>query len=136
MSRKKSNAKLLYIGVSLTGLLLVYVFQQVDLAAWFKIQGFFPRFVFNRTVRFVVNDLLVLLLIYALFREKKYILFALLVQAAGLIFVLLPYFFIKYHFPHYNGPLVSFLHRLVFNPLLMLLLIPAFYLQQSAKPAE
>jgi exosortase F-associated protein len=108
----------------------------VDLAAWLKIQGFFPRFVFNRTVRFVVNDLLVLLLIYALFREKKYILFALLVQAAGLIFVLLPYFFIKYHFPHYNGPLVSFLHRLVFNPLLMLLLIPAFYLQQSAKPAE
>jgi exosortase F-associated protein len=71
------------------------------------------------------------MLIYGLFQERKYVLFAIGVQLAGLLFVLLPYFILKFQYPAYNGPLISFLHRLVLNPLLMLLLIPAFYLQRE-----
>ena len=49
------------------------------------------------------------------------------VQLAGLVFILVPYLVLKLGFDAGNGPLVSFLHRLVLNPTLLLLLIPAFY---------
>jgi exosortase F-associated protein len=74
---------------------------------------------------------LAILLIYALFYERKYVLFAVWVQVFGMVFVLIPYFIIKFNFPGYNGPLISFLHRLVLNPTLLLLLIPAFYYQKK-----
>ncbi|GIV35640.1 MAG: hypothetical protein KatS3mg032_0019 [Cyclobacteriaceae bacterium] len=121
------------ITASIGGLLMVYLLQRVNIGAFFNVEGTYYQFVINRSIRFVLNDFFVILLIYALFRQKKFVLFALLVQAAGLLFILLPYFLIKYYHPQYNGPLISFLHRLVINPLLMLLLIPAFYLQQSGR---
>jgi exosortase F-associated protein len=68
-------------------------------------------------------------LIYALFNRKQFILFAFLVQAFGLVFILTPYFILKLYFHAGNGPLISFLHRLILNPTLMILLIPAFWLQ-------
>lgn len=90
-----------------------------------------PRWMFfmNRTIRFLVNDLLAIGLIYGLFGERKYVVFALWVQLAGLVFLLLPYSVLKYYWPAYNGPLINFLHRLILNPTLLLLLIPAFYYQ-------
>jgi exosortase F-associated protein len=89
------------------------------------------RFLINRTIRFLANDFLMVGLIYALFRERKYVVFALWVQIAGLVFFLIPYFILKLRFPMYNGPLISYLHRLIMNPTLLLLLIPAFYYQRS-----
>jgi exosortase F-associated protein len=88
------------------------------------------KFIFNRTIRFLLNDVLAIGLLYALFRERKYVLFAIGVQIFGLFFVLIPYFIIKLGSPSYNGPLINFIHRLILNPLLILLLIPAFYYQK------
>ncbi|MEO0132968.1 MAG: exosortase F system-associated protein [candidate division WOR-3 bacterium] len=115
--------------VALFGLLAVYLLQQVNIAGYVGSTSEFGAFVLNRTVRFIINDLLVILMIYAIFQQKKYVWFAFAVQLFGLFAILIPYFVIKYHYPHYNGPLLSFLHRLVVNPLLMLLLIPALYLK-------
>jgi exosortase F-associated protein len=120
------------IGIfSVAGLVLVFLFQRQDIASYMGIEQNIWKFIVNRSIRFVVNDVLAILLIYALFAERKYVLFAIWVQVFGMVFVLIPYFILKFNYPGYNGPLISFLHRLVLNPTLILLLIPAFYYQRK-----
>jgi exosortase F-associated protein len=121
----------MWVFLALAGLLFVFLFQRVDVAETMGLQEATSRFIVNRSLRFIVNDLLMILLIYGLFHDQKYILFAIWVQVFGLFVVLIPYFVIKVYFPAYNGPLISFLHRLVLNPLLMALLIPAFFYQKK-----
>jgi len=115
---------------SIASLVLVFLFQRINMAGWMGVDNSYNVFILNRTIRFLINDGLAILLIYALFYERKYVVFAVWVQAFGTMFVLLPYFILKFYYPAYNGPLVSFLHRLVLNPTLLLLLIPAFYYQK------
>jgi exosortase F-associated protein len=117
--------------VAIVGLISIFLFQRFDIAAYIGMQNAAGKFFVNRSIRFVLNDVLAILLIYSLFKKRKYVLFALWVQLAGMGLILLPYFVIKFYYPSYNGPLVSFLHRLVLNPTLLLLLIPAFYYQES-----
>ncbi len=117
--------------LSVAGLVAVFLFQRQDVASLLGVDQNIWKFIVNRSIRFVVNDLLAIALIYAVFAERKYVLFAIGVQVFGLVFVLIPYFIIKFNYPGYNGPLVSFLHRLVLNPTLILLLIPAFYYQRK-----
>src|SRR5688572_8342843 len=115
------------------GLVFVFLFQRWDVASLFDIRTPINRFLFNRTVRFLLNDAFAVGLIYSLFRKSKYVVFSLYVQVVGVIFFLVPYFVLKIYYPTYNGPLISFLHRLMLNPTLLLLLIPAFYYQRSLK---
>lgn len=122
------------IGIlSVAGLVTVFLFQQFDIAALIGVDEKIVRFFINRIIRFFLNDTFALGLIYALFRERKYVIFALYVQVAGVFFFLLPYFILKIYFPAYNGPLISFLHRLILNPTLLMLLIPAFYYQRQVE---
>jgi len=122
---------------SAAGLIAVFLFQRIDIAAALGVGGSrLSHFLINRTVRFFLNDALAIALIYALFEERKYVVFSVYVQLAGLVIFLLPYFVLKVYFPAYNGPLISFLHRLILNPTLLLLLIPAFYYQKYAAPAK
>lgn len=120
------------IGVlSVCGLVAVFLFQRVDIASGIGLKDpFIVRFIVNRTIRFLLNDMFAIGLIYALFVERKYVIFSLYVQAAGVILFLIPYFILKVYWPAYNGPLISFLHRLILNPTLLILLIPAFYYQK------
>lgn len=125
------------VGVfSAAGLLFVFLFQRWDLANIIGVELPINRFLINRTIRFLLNDALAIGLIYALFEERKYVVFSIYVQLAGLILFLLPYFILKIYFPRYNGPLISFLHRLILNPTLLLLLIPAFYYQRKMNSAR
>ena len=118
------------IGIgSLVALIVFYVFQRINIASLIGIDGKTATFLFNKTFRFVWNDVLMIGVIYALFAQKRFVYFALAVQVFGILFVLLPYFVLKLYFHAGNGPLISFLHRLVLNPTLMILLIPAFWLQ-------
>ena len=119
------------LGLSVVGLATVFLFQEIDLAAIFGIaERPVHKFLINRTFRFLLNDLFAIGVIYGLFFEKKYIIFSLWVQLFGLIVFLIPYFILKLQYPSYNGPLISYLHRLILNPTLLLLLIPAFYFQK------
>lgn len=118
-------------GLCMAGLILVFLFQRVDIAGALDLASSnVHRFIINRTFRFIVNDTLAVGLIFALFGERKYVIFAIAVQVFGMVVFLLPYFILKLNYPSYNGPLISFLHRLVLNPTLVLLLIPAFYYQR------
>ncbi len=118
---------------SVLGLALVYIFQNFDLASVLFVKNWPMNFILNRTIRFILNDFFVILLIYAIFNRKDYVVVALFVQLFGFIFILVPYLIIKINFPSHMGLFVSFLHRLVVNPLLLILLLPGFFLLQQEK---
>ncbi|WP_425401996.1 exosortase F system-associated membrane protein [Fulvivirga imtechensis] len=115
---------------------MVYLLQR-EIQHFFSTFGLsgYQLFIAGRSFRFIVNDLLMILLIYGLYMKRKYVIFAFYLQLIGIILILIPYLVIKYNTP-YNGPLVSFLHRLVINPLLMVLLIPAFFYQERYSEIE
>ncbi|MFD1003020.1 exosortase F system-associated protein [Ohtaekwangia kribbensis] len=118
--------------VSVAGLIVVFLFQRINIAAAMEVSHHqIHQFIINRSIRFLLNDFLTIGLIFALFAERKYVIFALWVQGIGIVFFLIPYFILKIQYPAYNGPLLSFLHRLILNPTLLLLLIPAFYYQKK-----
>jgi exosortase F-associated protein len=136
----KKQLKRWLIGFAcVAGLVFVYLFQKLDPAGAIS-PGLtaIHKFLINRTIRFLLNDAFMIGLIYALFVEKKYVIFALWVQLAGVILFLIPYFVLKMYYPGYNGPMISYLHRLILNPTLLLLLIPAYYYQKknAGKPPD
>jgi exosortase F-associated protein len=119
--------------VSVVGLLGVFLFQR-DLSAYFLEQASpLASFMINRAIRYVANDLLATLLVLALFGKKQYVLIAVYVQLLGLVLILMPYVVLKVYNPGYNGPLISFFHRLILNPTLIYLLIFFFWYQEKHK---
>jgi exosortase F-associated protein len=139
LSGKKTIMKVrIVLGIlSVAGLVVVFLFQRINLAAALHVSDVhIHQFIINRSIRFLLNDFLTIGLIYALFGEKKYVMFAFWVQGIGIVFFLIPYFILKIQYPAYNGPLLSFLHRLILNPTLLLLLIPAFYYQKKISSKE
>jgi len=121
--------------VGLSGLVLVYVFQQVNyLRLLFSGEvSANAVFIFNRTFRLVINDLLCVILILGLFEEKKFVKMAFLVFVFELVVVLPLYFWIKLKMEgdsEISSPLLSQIHRLVVNPMLMFILMAGFYYQK------
>jgi exosortase F-associated protein len=90
------------------------------------------KFIANRTVRFMLNDVACLLLITAIFNSKKYLALSFWVFLTEL-FILLPiYFLLKLSLEgdsEISSPLLSQLHRMIVNPLLMIVLIMGFFYQ-------
>jgi len=116
--------------VAAIGLVVIFLFQQWDLAGSLGLGSTnTAKFLLNRSARFILNDTLAIILIHALFANRRYTLFAIYVQLVGMVFILFPYFAIKMYHPSYNGPLINFMHRFILNPMLLLLLIPALYYQ-------
>lgn len=131
MPTKITAFRWMMISIGITGLLGVYLFQR-ELTIILSNLGLsnFALFAGTRSLRFLVNDFLMILLIHGIFFNKRYTLLAFYVQLFGIVIILIPYLVVKYHYMSYNGPLVSYLHRLIVNPLLMLLLIPALIYKQ------
>jgi len=112
-------------------LLAVFIYQRFDWCAWLGLEAKgISRFMINRSVRFFVNDFAAVGIIFSLFYRASFVKLAILVQVIGIFVLLLPYFVLKLYFPEYNGPLINFLHRLILNPMLLMLLIPALYYQR------
>lgn len=85
----------------------------------------------NKVIRYLVNDLAALALLWIIFQRRDYLQLAVAVLLFGLI-ILLPLYFVGYfYFRDSLGVTLSYLHRLVMNPTLMMLLIPLFYLQKK-----
>ncbi|ADR20567.1 hypothetical protein MATR_18100 [Marivirga tractuosa] len=122
--------RILLIFISLTGLGIIFIAQRFDYSLLisddFSTQN---QFIINRIIRFLLNDNLVLLLIYAIFYDYKYVKFGLAIEAVGFFFLLIPYFILRYY-TSIDHMYISFIHRLIINPTLMVLLIPAIYIQR------
>jgi len=126
-------------GLFTTGLailVVVYIFQRSNLAGFFF--EFSPNviFVINRTARLILNDLACFLIILALFKESKYLRIAFVVFLAELLVILPIYLTVKLTMEgdsEISSPLLSQVHRLIVNPMLMILLIAGFFYQRFSK---
>ena len=118
----------------------MYVFQQTDylnlflrFIAYDLVAQPTTAFVFNKTFRLVLNDMLCIVLIYAIFEERKYMQIAFYVFCFELIVLLPAYLIVKLSLEgtsEISSPLLSQIHRLIVNPMLMLILMTGFYFQR------
>lgn len=131
MNRTDLLARIVLGVFALTCLIAIFVGQKINIAAFFGVNDGIAQFLVNRSIRFFLNDALTILLLYAIFYNRKAVLFAVYTQLAGTLFLFVPYCLLKIAFPIYDGPLISFLHRLVINPVILLLLIPALHLREK-----
>lgn len=132
--------RVLLFGFGMTVLILVFLFQRINYTEElanlmsFDINNLGSQGIFsiNKTIRFIINDVMTIVIIYAIFYERKYVIFAVYVQLFGLLVLLPAYLIAKWYYPTYNGPLINYLHRLTLNPVLLMLLIPSFILQKRS----
>ncbi|MEX2234241.1 MAG: exosortase F system-associated protein [Cyclobacteriaceae bacterium] len=128
------RATLFLTGIAILG--LVYLFQRINLAV--LLGDFHPNviFVINRTTRLILNDLACFLIIFALFRENKYLKIAFWVFLFELLVILPVYLVVKLSLEgdsEISSPLLSQVHRLIVNPMLMILLMAGFIYQRILK---
>ena len=122
----------------LLGLVIVYMFQQFSYAHFFnnEITNSHLIFIINKSTRLVLNDTLCLGLIYAIYYDGRFVKFGTMIQL-GEMFILLPlYFYFKLTLEgdsEISSPLLSQIHRLIVNPMLMILLMVGFYYQIRSK---
>jgi exosortase F-associated protein len=133
--------KYLLIVLSLSILLLVYFFQRVSYAGIINtmlpesIQMINPNVMFsvNKTVRLILNDVACMIFIYAVFQQQIYLKASFYLFLVELFLILPLYLTIKLNLEgdsELSSPLLSQIHRLIVNPLLMFLLIMGFVYQR------
>jgi exosortase F-associated protein len=137
----KQPQRLLLLTLSFAGLALIYLLQE-SLTPSSLLNAQIPEssdFILKKLVRVTLNDLCMLLFLYAWFNSKSITKLGLWVQAID-TFILLPvYIIIKLNFEgtsEISAPLLSQWHRLIVNPTLMLLLIPAIYYQRFTESSS
>lgn len=124
--------------MGVAGLALVYLFQRTDVLALISQTPLSPEmhFSINRLTRIFLNDIFMLLVLYALFTDTRILKLALWVQAIDLLALLPLYLVIKLSLEgdsEISSPFLSQFHRLIVNPTLMILIIPAVYYQRLSK---
>ncbi len=115
---------------------LVYIFQRKWL--WFPEIPFTDQvkylpFIMNRLSRLIINDSLCLLLFIAIFNRKAELKLASWVFVIELMLVLPFYLTLKLLLEgdaEISTPLLSFIHRLIVNPLLMMILLSGLLYQR------
>jgi exosortase F-associated protein len=129
----KTRIVIACIGVLI--LAVTYMYQYSDVLVIISQQQFSPEahFVVNRVFRIILNDIGMILIIYAIFLEADVIKLALLIQIIDLFFLLPIYLLLKLPgegITELSNPYLSQLHRLIVNPVLMILLIPGIFFQR------
>lgn len=136
---KSGLKKNLFVALALSGLFLVYVFQRFDyLGFLYNLLGITQpsttaSFVVNRSFRLIANDLLSIVLIQSVFSEVRFTRLAFLVFLGELLILLPVYLVVKLNAEgpsEISSPLYQPLHRMIVNPLLMIILIAGFYYQR------
>lgn len=113
-----------------------YLFQRLDFAYYLGIHSSALRFITNRVVRFLLNDAACLMLIAALFNKVAYLRLSVWIFLAELLILLPLYFAVKLTLEgdsEISSPLLSQIHRMIVNPLLMIVLIAALLYQDYSR---
>ncbi|GHN02855.1 hypothetical protein WSM22_43440 [Cytophagales bacterium WSM2-2] len=123
------------ITAALGGIIMTYLFQELRFIADWDISEN-AKFIFRKSLRVLLNDLFMLAFIALWFKDRKITRLALIVQIIDSLVLLPIYLVIKLTVEgtsEISLPLLSQLHRLIVNPTLMILLIPAVYFQKLSK---
>lgn len=127
--------------MALSTLAAVYLFQRFNYLNFFlMLTGTqnasvhsYTFFVVNKSLRLIINDLACMLLIYAIFQQRKYLQLSLYVFLFELLVLLPAYFVLKLSLEgdsEISSPLLSQIHRMIVNPTLMILLMAGFFYQR------
>lgn len=122
------------LGVGAVGLMaLLYIFQRNWL--WLAPSDIqYLPFILNRFGRLFLNDTLCIILFLAIFNSKKELALASIVFLVELLIVLPFYLVLKLTMEgdsEISSPLLSFIHRLIVNPLLMMILLGGLLYQKK-----
>src|SRR5690606_12580933 len=118
------RVKIAIISFSLTTLIAMYLLQNINFAGYiFNASSTHPFviFILNRTFRLFINDTACFILIWAIFREVKYLRLSFYVFLLELLVILPLYFYVKLSVEgdsEISSPLLSQIHRLIVNPTL------------------
>jgi len=132
--------KVLPLVAGVTILLAVYIFQKMDIfgmvasATGLSNVHRYWHFGFNKALRMAMNDGACLLIIYGLFQNRDYVRVAFYLFLAELFLFLPVYLLFKLTLEgdsELSSPLLSQIHRLIVNPVLMFLLMVGFYYQEQ-----
>jgi exosortase F-associated protein len=128
----KGLVNTMWIVISILGIVCTFLFQDFSLleAFDFSEQG---QFVGRKILRVLLNDTFMLIFMVAWFRDKKVTRLALFIQLIDGLILLPLYLILKLRWEgtsEISSPLLSQFHRLIINPTLMILLIPAIYFQK------
>jgi exosortase F-associated protein len=129
------------VGLALPGVALLaisYLYQYTDVLALLAGKTYRAEyhFIANRVFRILLNDIGMVMIIYAIFIDYGVIKLAFFVQLIDLIILLPIYLSLKLPaegVSELSSPLLSQFHRLVVNPILLILLIPAIFYQRAIK---
>jgi exosortase F-associated protein len=127
--------------LALTGLALLvvsYLYQYKDILELLAGTTYREEyhFVLNRIFRILLNDVGMTMIIYAIFLDKEIVKLALIIQLIDLVILLPVYLALKLPaegVSELSSPFLSQFHRLVVNPILLILLIPAILYQKNYK---
>lgn len=141
MPGKISISDMLVVTACVAGLILIYLYQRVNYAGLFGIGSDEENLTFavNRFVRLFLNDGLCVVLIYRLFRGRTiYIRWAWWIFLVEALIILPLYLVVKLSVEgptEISSPLLSPIHRIIVNPLLMFIFMAACYIQDfKARP--
>ena len=122
--------------ISVAGIIFTFLLQDFSFLNSFDISDNL-RFVLRKIGRVALNDFFMLIFLTAWFKDWRVSRLAIAIQLID-GFILLPtYLFFKLTLEgssEISNPLLSQFHRLIINPTLMILLIPAVYFQKFSKP--
>lgn len=132
---KKHPFRLLMVILAVVGLVIIYLIQESLAPNAFLTNPISSELNFSikKILRVLVNDTCMLLLVYAWFKDVGITRLALWVQAIDILVLVPIYLIVKISLEgpdEISNPLLSQWHRLLVNPTLMILLIPAIYYQR------
>ena len=91
------------------------------------------KLIWNTFFRYGLNTLISLLILYVAFRNKKIMKFSFAFYGIVLALLLLVFVYLIFNMAPENYFILFYVRRFLIQPLFILLLLPAFYYQQSLK---
>ncbi|CAN5372895.1 hypothetical protein BH09BAC3_BH09BAC3_12890 [soil metagenome] len=137
----RNPKKVIWILVALVGLALSFILQNVDWVALICNCYDYPQlhFIVRKVVRVVINDSCMLLLIHSWFDDPKITRLSWKIQLIDMLLLLPIYLILKLTIEgdrEISSPLLSQLHRVIVNPILMILIIPGVYFQRLKRTEQ
>ena len=125
----------LFIAIGIGGIIATFLMQDFSFLETWGLSDQ-QEFILRKVIRVLCNDLFMLIFIAAWFRDKRVTKLAIAIQVIDSLVLLPIYLTVKLYLEgtsEISIPLLSQFHRLIINPTLMIILIPAVYFQRISQ---
>lgn len=90
----------------------------------------FPKYFFNIGLRYFLNSLISLFIIFLVFKKKNTLLFSIKFYLISFVILSIMLFILLKYSTSFNYITIFYVRRLLIQPLFLLVLLPAFYYQK------